>query len=195
MVQCQLEIGFGNIQFNFRIMEDYSDKFENLGLVGCQYQSFLPHILTKSPPIIINTRIYSTILINTELLDKRLEQRWRGRYNDDTDLTLRVLATGDLCTANFQSLASGKITSGRSKGGMREIYDNHQHSGYQKKFDALREIWGKIVTLTYKKHADGRPHHCIEYTKLFKHKLKLKDGVSREPKINNYNMIFTDATI
>jgi hypothetical protein len=179
----------------FRIMEDYSDKFENLGLVGCQYQSFLPQILTKSPPIIINTRIYSTILINTELLDQRLEQRWRGRYNDDTDLTLRVLSTGDLCTANFQSLASGKITSGRSKGGMREIYDNHQHSGYKKKFDALKETWGKIVTLTYKKHADGRPHHCIEYTKLFKHKLKLKDGVSREPKINNYNMIFTDARI
>lgn len=178
----------------FRIMEDYSDKFENLGLVGCQYQSFLPAILTKAPPILMNTRIYSTILINTELLDQRLEERWRGRYNDDTDLSLRVLATGDLCTANFQSLASGKITSGRSKGGMQQIYENHQHSGYQKKFDALKEQWGGIVTYTNKKHADGRPHHVIQYTKLFKQKAKLKDGETREPKINNYNMIFTNET-
>lgn len=172
----------------FRIMEDYSNKFENLGLVGCQYQSFIPEIWTEHTPIVVNTRIYSTILINTELLDQRLEERWRGRYNEDTDLSLRVLSTGDLCTVNFQSLLSGKLTTGSMKGGNHEIYDKHQNSGYQKKFDALKEQWGDIVTLTNKRHADGRPHHTIKYTKLFTQKLKLKEGISREPKINNYNM-------
>ena len=85
-------------------MEDFSDRYENLGLVGCQYASFVPANEPRRTQFIINTRVYSCILINTELLDQRLEERWRGRYNEDTDLALRVLSTGDLCTVNFNNL-------------------------------------------------------------------------------------------
>jgi len=61
-------------------------------------------------------------------------------------------------------------------------------TGLQKKFDELKENWGDIVTFTNKRHKDGRPHHHIAYTKLFKQELVLKEGVEKEPKVNNYNM-------
>ena len=182
----------------FRIMEDFSDRYSNLGLVACQYFSFIPAIDTGRLQFIVNTRTYSCILINTELLDKRLDERWRGRYNEDTDLTLRVLSTGDLCTVNFNNLLSGKKTTGSVKGGNTDtIYEfgddkteNAKFTGLQKKFDELKENWGDIVKLTHARHADGRPHHIISYTRLFKQELVLKDGISKEPKVNNYNMIF-----
>ena len=180
----------------FRVMEDYSDMFKNLGLVSCQYASFVPGIDTGRGAVIRNTRTYSCILINTELLDKRLEERWRGTYNEDTDLTLRVLSTGDLCTANFNSILSGKQTTGTMKGGnTTTIYEfgedkeeNSKFTGLQKKFDELKENWGSIVKFTNNRHKDGRPHHHISYTRHFKQPLILKDGIKREPKVNNYNM-------
>ena len=173
----------------FRIMEDFSDRYENLGLVSCQYKSFIPAIDTGREEFIVNTRAYSCILINTKLLDEKLTERWRGRYNDDTDLTMRVLSTGDVCTVNFNSLLSGKQTSGSMKGGMADMYKNHTHKGYQDKFDSLKEQWGDLVILTNKRHKDGRPHHIIEYTKHFKQKLVLKKDVPTEKIINEYNMI------
>jgi len=181
----------------FRIMEDFSDRYENLGLVGCQYVSFVAANEPRRGQFIVNTRVYSTTLINSKLLDKRLKERWRGTYNEDTDLTLRVLSTGDLCTVNFNSLLSGKQTTGTMKGGNTttiyewkdgESEEDKRWSGLQKKFDELKENWGDIVTYTTNKHKDGRPHHHIEYTRIFKQELKLKEGVSLEPKVNNYNM-------
>jgi hypothetical protein len=174
----------------FRIMEDFSDRYENLGLVSCQYTSFVPTIDVSREQFIVNTRTYSCILIDTELLDERLEERWRGTYNEDTDLTLRVLMTGDLCTINFNSLLSGKQTTGSMEGGNTStIYENGSVSGYQKKFDELKNNWPEIVSFTTGRHKDGRPHHYISYTKLFKQKLVLKNVVSLEPKVNNYNMV------
>jgi hypothetical protein len=178
----------------FRIMEDFSDRYENLGLVGCQYASFVPASEPGRGQFIRNTRVYSCILINSELLDERLDERWRGTYNEDTDLSLRVLSTGDLCTVNFNSLLSGKQTTGSMRGGNTDtIYDSGQFSGYMKKFEELKRVWGDIVTLTNNWHVDGRPHHHIAYTKLFKQELIMKDGIPREPKINEYNMIFEKA--
>jgi len=185
----------------FRIMEDFSDRYENVGLTSCQYASFVPAIDRGRGAYIPNTRTYSCILINTKLLDVRLDERWRGRYNEDTDLTLRVLSTGDLCTINFNSLLSGKQTTGSMKGGNTDtIYElgkdntNDKWSGLQKKFDELKENWGDIVTFTNNRHKDGRPHHHIAYTKLFKQPLKLKEGIEIKPGVNNYNMTLVNKT-
>ena len=185
----------------FRIMEDFSDRYENVGLTSCQYASFVPSIDRGRSAYIRNTRTYSCILINTKLLDVRLEERWRGRYNEDTDLTLRVLSTGDLCTINFNSLLSGKQTTGSMKGGNTDtIYElgkeekDGKWSGLQKKFDELKQNWGDIVTFTNNRHKDGRPHHHIAYTKLFTQPLKLKEGIDIKPGVNNYNMTLVNKT-
>lgn len=179
----------------FRIMEDFSDRYKNLGLVSCQYKFFVTSIDTTRPPFHLNTRAYSCILIDHQLLDNRLEERWRGTYNEDTDLTLRVLSTGDLCTVDFNQLLQGKQPTGTMKGGNHStIYENGQNSGYQKKFDELKENWSGIVKFTNNRHKDGRPHHTIPYTRLFKQELQLKDNVEITQGVNNYNMKFVHDT-
>ena len=98
-------------------------------------------------------------------------------------------------------LLSGKKTTGTVKGGnTNTIYEfgdnkeeNAKFTGLQKKFDELKENWGDIVQYTTAKHADGRPHHVIQYTKLFQQELVMKEGVQLEPKVNEYNMKFEKA--
>ena len=43
--------------------------------------------------------------------------------------------------------------------------------------------------MTHEKHKDGRPHHHIAYTKIFKQDLILKPNIPIQPKINEYNMV------
>lgn len=70
---------------SFRIIEDFVDRYENIGLAGMEYYTFV-HRRNKLKPYRLNTRIYSCILILNEL-----PHRWRGKYNEDTDLSIRVL--------------------------------------------------------------------------------------------------------
>ena len=181
----------------FKIMEDYSDRYSNIGLSGPSYHYSIPAIDTGRRMIIGNSRCYSCILVNHELLDNILDGvRWRGRYNEDSDLTLRVLDKG-YCTFLFNNYLSGKKTSGTMKGGnTTTIYDGGSHKGYQDKFNELKENWKhtNYVKFSNKKHVDGRPHHHINYTKLFKQKPTLKKEIDIESLkklgCNEYNMIF-----
>ena len=72
----------------FCAAEDFVDRYENVALAGFNYYSFCKST-DKVPPFYLNTRIYSCILI-----DNSINYRWRGRYNEDTDLSLRVLKDG-----------------------------------------------------------------------------------------------------
>lgn len=72
----------------FKAAEDFTDRYENIALSGFQYEMFTPRKETTRP-FILNTRIYSCILIKNNI-----PYRWRGRYNEDTDLSLRVLKDG-----------------------------------------------------------------------------------------------------
>lgn len=72
----------------FKASEDFVDKYANVAISGFQYFMFASR-KTKMLPFALNTRIYSCILINNAM-----PYRWRGRYNEDTDLSLRVLKDG-----------------------------------------------------------------------------------------------------
>ena len=66
----------------FYICEQFIDRFENVPVSGLQYRFFIaPN--QKYPPFVKNTRIYSCLLI-----DNACKHRWRGRYNEDTILSL-----------------------------------------------------------------------------------------------------------
>lgn len=175
----------------FRVLEDYSDRYENVGLSSMSYFYTIPGIDIGRKMLIYNSRCYSCILINSELLDKTLKERWRGRYNEDTDLTLRTLQK-NLCTILLNNFLSNKKTSGTMKGGNTDtIYEGGSHSGYLKKFQELKNNFPDIVKLTNKKHVDGRPHHHINYTKLFTTKPILKDEYKNLENVSNeYNMKF-----
>jgi hypothetical protein len=54
-----------------------------------KYPIYIP---SKGPPFYLNRRVYSITLVNN-----KTPYRWRGRYNEDTDLCLQVLSN-DWCT-------------------------------------------------------------------------------------------------
>jgi len=99
----------------FRAAEDFVERYENVPISGFQYRFFIaPN--QKYPPFVANTRIYSTLLIRNDC-----KHRWRGRYNEDTDICLRVLKDGD-CTIQFNAFMQGKSATQTVKGGNTEEF-------------------------------------------------------------------------
>jgi hypothetical protein len=78
----RIRVGDGTI---FRAAEDFVDHYKNIPIAGFAYKFFHPATETQFP-FKVNTRIYSTLLI-----DNNCPYRWRGRYNEDTILSLDVL--------------------------------------------------------------------------------------------------------
>lgn len=159
----------------FKILEDFTDRYKNVGLSGFNYQNFA-HDRVEMPPYKTNTRIYSCILI-----DNKLPFRWRGKYNEDTDLSINVLKSG-LCTILFNALLIDKTGTGRNSGGNQDIYNE---TNKRKEFaEALQLLHPDVVKVTWK---FNRWHHDVNY-KTFKQKLQRVDGLNIVSKINNYGM-------
>ena len=94
----------------FRAAEDFVDRYTNVPLAGLNYRFFVTSN-SKRPPYVTNTRIYSCLLI-----ENNSPYRWRGRYNEDTDISLRILKDG-LCTIQFNAFLQGKVATQTVKGG------------------------------------------------------------------------------
>jgi hypothetical protein len=167
----------------FKVIEDYCDRYENIGIAGMQYSCFVPQRYYDRPVMTENTRVYSCIFINHELLDKHLEERWRGRYNEDTDLSLRVLKKG-LATCLFNNFLCGKITTMSMKGGNTDsIYTG---TGLYDKIKSLVDQHPDCVKFTYEKF--DRPHHQVDYKPFKNNKLIKKQGLVLNDVVNNYGM-------
>jgi len=151
----------------FKMIEDYFDLHENIGQCGIQYSSFYPEISMSRPLYIKNTRIYSCILINNNV---NIQERWRGKYNEDTDLSLRILKKG-YSTLLFQNFLCGKKTTLSVKGGNCDIYSG---DGLQQKLDSLINQHPEEVKGTFK---FKKVHHQVDYTKFKDNKIILKKGV------------------
>lgn len=162
----------------FRACEDFTDRFENVGLSGMNYYSFCKST-DAVPPYYLNTRIYSCILVRNDL-----PFRWRGKYNEDTDLSLRVLKSGE-CTILFNAFLCGKVTSMRMKGGNTDsVYaetDNRLEFA-----QSLVDQHPDVARLTKK---FGRWHHHVNYKPFKKNLLKFREGYKANYEINNYGMV------
>lgn len=139
----------------FKMIEDYFDSCSNVGMCGIQYSSFYPEISLRRPIVLKNTRIYSCILIKNDI-DKEVGGRWRGKYNEDTDLSLRMLKKG-YGTLLFQNFLCGKKTTLSVKGGNSQIYSG---DGLQKKLDSLISQHPDVTKGTIK---FGKVHHQVNY--------------------------------
>lgn len=171
----------------FRSTEDFVDRFENVALAGLQYKFFCVDDYPY-PPYMINTRIMSCFLI-----DNSCPHKWRGKYNEDVDLSIRVLKEG-LCTMLFYSFLCGKARTGIVKGGnTEELYNKYSDDSSFKKSKMLLEMHPDVVSL---QERYGRIHHAVDLEKIInKHgqparlnKLILKPDVEIKNTINNYNM-------
>lgn len=116
----------------FCIVEDFVDRYENLVMSGFNYDYFAPRKAgAKINPVTWNTRVYSGILLRNDITNVAGEPiRWRGRYNEDTDLSLRILkdgltpsTPGRYATALFNALLMYKKPTLTMKGGnATELY-------------------------------------------------------------------------
>ncbi len=114
----------------------------------------------------MNTRIYSCILIKNDI-----PYRWRGRYNEDTDLSIRALKDG-WCTVLFNAFLAGKSATMSMKGGNTD--ELYQDDGRMKMAESLRDQHPDIVEITEKW---GRPQHHVNYKIFRRNKLVPKPGV------------------
>jgi hypothetical protein len=170
----------------FRASEDFVDRYENVGLSGFQYFMFAPS-RQKHPAFLLNSRVYSNILIRNDL-----PYRWRGKYNEDTDLSLRALKDG-WCTILFLAfLALKKPTLTMKGGNTDELYhgDKGDKSGGRWEMaESLRIQHPDVVTVIWKW---GRWQHNINYAKFRVQHLKLKEGVTVQEGVNNYGMVLVN---
>ena len=190
----------------FKIMEDFVDRYENVMIAGPQYRFFCaPN--QKYPPFVANTRIYSCLLIRNDC-----KHRWRGRYNEDTDICLRVLKDGD-CTVQFNAFLQGKCATQTVKGGnstefyhkeigydaetgqaiqaedVVEVKDRYNVVGTVAKSQMLVDMHPDVATLVWRY---GRWHHHVNYEPFKANELKLKSDVTVKKGINNYGMKLID---
>jgi hypothetical protein len=164
----------------FRAIEDFVSRYENVALAGMQYDFFVPR-KQKHPPVIFNTRIYSCILV-----DNALPFRWRGRYNEDTDLSLRCLKAG-LCTVLFNAFLAKKETTMIKKGGNTdELYK--QTDGFDGRLEMARSLQRQHPDVTTITRKWGRWQHQVDYRPFKGNKLIRRPGVVIPEGTNEYGM-------
>ena len=180
----------------FNAMEDFVDRFENVMIAGPQYYFFCADSQVY-PPYVPNTRIYSALLIKNDC-----KHRWRGRYNEDTDLSLRVLKDGDV-TIQFNAFLQGKMGTQLLKGGNTAEFYHKEGDGDKSKWrDGNMNAMGTVnkSKMLVDMHPDvaklvwkyGRWHHFVNYDVYRSNKLIYKKDVIIPEGINDYGMRFVD---
>lgn len=160
----------------FSIIENFVDRYSNIALAGCNYRFFAKQ-KQDIPPFLLNTRIYSCILIYSDM-----PYRWRGRYNEDTDLSLQVLKAG-MCTVQFNAFLANKQATMTMKGGNTD--ELYQGDGRRLMAESLQAQHPDVVKITRKW---GRWQHHVDYKIFRKNKLILKPGVVIPEGPDNYGM-------
>lgn len=162
-------------------VEDFVDRYENVPMAGLNYEMFVPRA-KKLPPFVANRRVYSCILLSNAEHDRIM---WRGRYNEDTDLSLRFLKRGD-CTILVNAFLAKKIATMRMKGGNTdELYK--QNEGFDGRLEMARSLQRQHPDVTKVTWKWGRWQHQVDYRPFRGNKLIRRPGV--EPSgVNNYGM-------
>ncbi len=172
----------------WRAMEDFVLRYKNVGMAGPNYSMFA-FGASKLPPFITNTRIYSCNLIRNDLI-----YRWRGRYNEDTILSLDMLKAG-WCTIQFNAFLQGKMGTQVLKGGNTDEFyhaegkvqqgQKYADTGTLAKSQMLVDVHPDLSRLVQK---FSRWHHAVDYSVFKNQKLIKKDGLKLTGKPKNYGM-------
>lgn len=164
----------------FDAMEDFVDRYTNVAMAGPNYYMFADR-KRIAPPFIPNTRIYSCNLILNSA-----PYRWRGRYNEDTDLSLRMLKDG-WCTIEFQTFLQWKMTTQTTKGGNTAEF--YAKEGTVPKSQMLAKLHPNVTRLVWRFH---RAHHMVDYRPFANNRLRLRPGVVIPDEPNEYGMVYRE---
>ena len=117
------------------------------------------------------------------LIRNDIPYRWRGRYNEDTDLSLRVLKDG-WCTVQFNAFLGDKATTQTRKGGNTD--DFYSKEGTLNKSQMLVDMHPDVAKVVW---MYDRWHHEVNYKPFRFNKLKRKEGVVIPQGVNNFGMV------
>jgi hypothetical protein len=135
----------------FYAMEEFVLRYRNIGMAGPNYCMFVPR-KSVVPPFVMNTRIYSCNLIRNDT-----PYRWRGRYNEDTDISLRMLKDG-WCTVQFNAFLQEKMNTQALKGGNTDEF--YAKEGTMAKSKMQVAMHPDVSRLMWR---FGRWHHYVDY--------------------------------
>jgi hypothetical protein len=140
-----------NANIAIKVVEDFTDRYENIGLSGFNYTFFA--VNEKKTPFTLNCHVYSASLISNTI-----PYKWRLYYNDDTDLCLQILTSKEkLCTVLFHAFLVDKMATMVVKGGNTE--DLYKTNGRLIMARALEEVWPELVETKWRY---GRPQHVVK---------------------------------
>jgi len=160
----------------FKASEDFVNRYENVAISGFNYDFFVQS-KQQHPPYILNTRIYSCLLIRNDI-----PYRWRGRYNEDTDLSLRALKY-KFCTIQFNTFLQEKAQTQTIKGGNTQEF--YEKEGTLPKSKMLEDLHPDVAKVVWK---FNRWHHHVDYRPFKKNRLIKKQGLVVPDVVNNYGM-------
>tara|TARA_Y100001973_G_C5177450_1_gene322868 strand:+ start:403 stop:1290 length:888 start_codon:yes stop_codon:yes gene_type:complete len=163
----------------FKVMEDFVLRYDNIAMAGPNYSFFVIDKWGHNyGAFTVNTRIYSCNLIRNDV-----PFRWRGRYNEDTDLSLQMLK-GGWCTVQFNAFLQEKTNTQVLKGGNTEAF--YAKEGTIPKSQMQVRLHPDVSKLIWRY---GRWHHHVNYNK-FKRENKLikKKDIEIKQGINNYGL-------
>lgn len=163
----------------FRAMEDFVLRYANVGMAGPDYWMFAPS-RDRTPPFVLNRRIFSCNLIRNGV-----GFRWRGRYNEDLDLSIQMLDSG-WCTVLFKAFLQWKEPTQVKPGGNTE--DFYVREGTLAKSQMAVRMHPDIVKLTRRY---GRDHHVADFSRYKNLRLIARDDVE-VPEENPYRMRLVD---
>lgn len=161
------------------VIEQFMQRYSNLYIAGMQYEMFAPRKL-KWPPFVLNTRVYSNMLIKTDI-----PYRNRLFFNDDTDLCLQILKDGH-CTCQFNAFLAEKEQTMALKGGMTEHY-----RATNNRLEFCRELQDAhpdVVKIAWKWN---RWQHVVDYRPFKGNRLVRRPGVAVPAGVNNFGMGLT----
>jgi hypothetical protein len=167
------------------VIEDFVQRYDNIAIAGMNYFMFVKRKY-KIPPFILNTRIYSNMLVRTFAKD-RSGSPYRNAtfFNDDTDLCLRVLKDG-YCTVLFNAFLIYKMTTMTVSGGMTDYYEATDR---RLQFaEELQRAHPDVVRIVWKWH---RWHHQVDYSR-FTQGLRRKPGLEIPDRVNNFGMVLQE---
>ena len=171
----------------FRIVEEFALQYSNIAMAGPQYKMFAPS-KTRKVPLTVNTRVFSCNLIRTEV-----PLRWRGRYNEDTDLSLRMLKAG-YCTVILNMILQEKVETGSVKGGNTdEIYGGGVQRGGST-WDKTRQLQRMHPDVVKMGKRFGRWHHYINFAQFKTRLVRDPAYADREPLNWSFETVMLDDT-
>lgn len=120
--------------------------------------------------------------------------RWRGRYNEDTILSLDMLKAG-WCTVQFNAFLQQKMTTQTIKGGNTDEFYHaegekkagarYADNGTVEKSKMLVNVHPDVARMVWKFH---RWHHQVDYSRFKGQKLIRRDEVELSDGVNDYGM-------